>query len=161
LFVASPAIQSILVYLTVQSEFFSELWLLGPDKTTTGYPHNILSDKNYTVYLGVANQLGSFAYYTVKVKFCNSTQDSPNNMNDTDSSQQPLYTMNLFVPNTGNLEIPITFSFNYSYSYDEDVPKVNFNQLTFNELPLSLHGYSITLDTQKYTFSGKIGRAHV
>jgi uncharacterized membrane protein len=153
LFVASPALQRILVYPSTQSASFSELWLLGPEKKAENYPYDIANNENYTVYLGLADQLGSCAYYQVEVKFCNSTQEAPNSFNHTSSSQPSLYTMNIFVPNTGSLEIPVSFSLDYSY---DNVSRIDFNRLSFNGLPLSLHGYSTTWDTQRNAFYGNL-----
>ena len=153
LFLASPALEKILVYPSAQSASFSELWILGPDKKAENYPYNIMNGENYTVYLGVADQLGSCAYYNVEVKFCNSTQELPNSFNHTYSSQPSLYTMNLFVPNSGDLEVPVSFSFDYSY---DNVSRIDFTRLYFNGLPLNLNGYSTKWDTQRNSFYGNL-----
>ena len=75
LLVASPALQQVLVY--PRTEFFTELSLLGPWSMAENYPYNITNGENYSVFLGVANQLGSCAYYQVEVKFRNETQSAP------------------------------------------------------------------------------------
>jgi hypothetical protein len=142
LFVASPAIQTVLVYPPAQSASFSELWLLGPEKKAENYPSTISPEENYTVYLGVANQLGSCAYYRVDVKLCNTTQQLPSSFNHTASTQQSLYSLNLIVPDKGSLEMPVSFSFNYTL--DENLAKVAFVDLTLNDLSSNLQGYTVT-----------------
>lgn len=153
LFVASPVIQTVLVYPSVQSASFSELWLLGPEKKAENYTSVISPKENYTVYLGVANQLGSCAYYRVDVKFCNATQQLPNSFNRTSSTQPLLYSMNLIVPDKGSLEVPVSFSFDYTF--DESLYRVDFIDLTLNDLPLNLQGYTVTWTPQK-AFSGDL-----
>jgi uncharacterized membrane protein len=80
LFVASPALQRVIVY-PPSLDSFSELWILGPDKTAYDYPYNFANNVDYTVYLGVANHLGSCAYYQIYVKLCNSTEQLPSSFN--------------------------------------------------------------------------------
>ncbi|MCW3984547.1 MAG: DUF1616 domain-containing protein [Candidatus Bathyarchaeota archaeon] len=146
LFVASPAIQKVLVYPPAQSASFSELWLLGPEKKAENYTSSISRNENYTVYLGVANQLGSCAYYRVDVKLCNATQQPPSSFNRTASTQPSLYSMNLIVPDKGILEMPLSFSFNYTF--DEMLYQINFVDLTLNGLPLNLEGYTVAWTPQ-------------
>ncbi|WGM88478.1 MAG: DUF1616 domain-containing protein [Candidatus Bathyarchaeum tardum] len=50
------------------NEPFSELWLLGPERTAENYPHDITSNQEYTVYLGASNQLNEDAEYSIHVK---------------------------------------------------------------------------------------------
>ncbi len=152
LFVSSSALEMILAYPSAQSASFTELWLLGPEHKAENYPYDITLNENYSVYLGIADQLGYYAYYQVEVKFCNLTQQAPNTLNDSSSSQPSLYNMSLCVPNDQSLEIPITFSFNYTY--DPFSAQINFNQLTFNGLPLDLEGYSTTWNSQRSAFYG-------
>ncbi len=154
LLVATPVLERILVYPSAQSASFSELYLLGPSQTAENYPYNITLNENYTVYLGVSNQLGSCAYYQLEIKFCNLTQQAPNSFNATSSPQPSLYTMNLFVPNTGSLQVPISFSLNYSYN--PALSQVNFNQLVLNGLPLSLQGYSTAWNSHRNDFYGNL-----
>src|SRR3972149_12090554 len=88
LLVASPALQRLLVY--PQTEFFTELWLLGPEQKAENYPFNITRNENYNVFLGVANHLGHCAYYQIQVKFRNQTLSAADSFNRTPSSLQSL-----------------------------------------------------------------------
>src|SRR4030042_4185963 len=114
LLVASPALQRLLTL--PQTEFFTELWLLGPEHKGENYPFNITRNENYNVFLGVANQLGHCAYYVVQVKFRNLTQSAADSFNRTSSSLPSLYSITAVVADKETLEIPIVFSFDYAYN---------------------------------------------
>ena len=60
LLVASPALQKVLVY--PQTDFFTEVWMLGPGHLAESYPHNVTTGESYKVFLGLANHLGSCSY---------------------------------------------------------------------------------------------------
>ena len=125
LLVASPALQRVLVY--PQTDFFTETWLLGPSHTAENYPYNITADQNYGVFLGIANHLGSCAYYMVEVKFRNETQSAPDTLGATASSLPSLYNMYVFVPDGGQYEVPLNFAFGYSIS---NVTRVVYSNVT-------------------------------
>jgi uncharacterized membrane protein len=89
LLIASPAIAGAI--RLPGGEQFSELYLLGPNQMAENYPSNIAVDQNYSVYVNVANQLGSSAYYVLYVKLANATDELPNTTLGTPSLLQPLY----------------------------------------------------------------------
>jgi uncharacterized membrane protein len=72
LIVASPAMQSFLFF--PQTEFFTELWLLGPEHIAQGFSYNITRDESYSVILEISNHLGICSYYSLQVRFRNLTQ---------------------------------------------------------------------------------------
>ena len=152
LIVASPALQRLLVY--PQTEFFTELWLLGPGHMAEGIPYNITRGDSYNVFVGVSNHLGNCTYYSLQVKFRNLNQSGPDSFNRTSSSLAPLYSVNVFVADKETWELPVTFSFDYSY--DSNSSTVNFNSLTFNGEALDLKGYSTTWDSNKSVFFGNL-----
>ena len=180
LLVASPALQRVLVL--PQTEFFTEISLLGPGHTAENYPHNITIGKNYNVTLGIANRLGSCAYYQVEMKFRNETQSGPDSFNHTSSSLPSLNNMNLFVANKESLEVPVSFGFDYSFRnvsrtvYNNitlpEVPGQNatfelraenvtilqakFNTLSFNGEALSLQGYTSDWNSKTDSFFGNL-----
>jgi len=116
LLVATPALTRLLVY--PRSEFFTELWLLGPNHLAEGYPFNISRSQNYRIFLGMGNQLGYAAYYLVSVKFRNVTQSAPwgfgSAANQTPSGLASLYNITAFLADQTDWEMPLTFSFDYS-----------------------------------------------
>jgi len=141
LLVASPAMSRLLVY--PQTEFFSEMWLLGPNHAAEGYPYNVSNGQNYTVFLGIRNQLGYCAYYVVEIKFRNETESAPSSFGPvedrTPSSLPSLFDVTAFVANGQDWELPISFSFDYA---TENGSLVVFRSLTLNNDVLNLEGYS-------------------
>jgi uncharacterized membrane protein len=152
LLAASPALQRLLAY--PQTEFFTEMWLLGPEHRAENYPFNITRNENYNVFLGVANHLGHGAYYVVQVKFRNQTQPATDSFNRTYSSLPSLYDVSAVVADKGKWELPLSFSF--GYTYDGNLSQVNFTSLTFNDVVLDLNGYSTAWDSQTSMFYGKL-----
>jgi uncharacterized membrane protein len=152
LIVASPALQRVLVY--PQTDFFTEFWLLGPNRMAEGFPYNITRGENYNMFLGIANQLGHFAYYEVQVKFSNSPQSAPDSFNRTSSSLPSLYSLNVLVADKESWELPVTFGFDYSY--DSNSSQITFNRLLFNDEQLNLNGYSASWDSNKTAFFGNL-----
>jgi hypothetical protein len=152
LLVASPAIQRLLVY--PQTEFFTEMWLLGPEHKAENFPSNITSNSNYNIFLGIGNHLGSCAFYSIQVKFRNQTQ--PASDSHTASSLPPLYSIMAFVADDENWELPIAFSLDYTYSENPDatLSKVNVNNIIFNGATLDLEQFSATWDPERSGFFG-------
>ncbi len=180
LLVASPALQRVLVY--PQTEFFTELGLLGPGHMAENYPYNITRNQNYNLFLGVANHLGSVAYYVVEVKFRNETQSAPDSFNHTSGSVPALYSIPVFVADKESHELPISFAFDYSFqnvtrvvysnvtvpsgpgenatiqqvAENVTVLQANFNSLKFNDATLSLQGYSSDWNSTTSEFYGNL-----
>ena len=180
LLVASPALQRVLVY--PQTEFFTELSMLGPAHTAENYPFNITINENYTIFLDITNQLGSCAYYQVEVKFRNETQSAPDSFNRTSSDLPSLYNLNTFVANKESLQIPVNFAFDYSiHTVTETIYtnvtvtqepgqnatveqtaenvtplQANFNSLKFNGETLNLKGDSSNQNPQTNQFYGNL-----
>lgn len=156
LFVASPALSKLLVY--PKTEFFSEMWLLGPNHKAEGYPYNISRGLNYTVFLGIGDNLGYCAYYVVEVKFRNETQSAPSSFgpieNRTPSSLPSLFNITAFVADEQNWELPVSFSFDYEVSLDKS--SVVFHGLTLNNQVLSLEGYVTAQNVTRNIFYGNL-----
>ena len=107
---ASPTI-ALLVKLPAGQEF-SELYILGPNRTFDYIPFNIKANVTYSVYLGVANNMGSSCYYTFYVKMGNETQLLPNATLATPSPLPDLYEYKSFVSSGATWEAPLTFQIN-------------------------------------------------
>jgi uncharacterized membrane protein len=155
LLVASPALQRLLVY--PQTDFFTEMWLLGPEHMAENFPSNITSNTDYKIFLGITNHIGSAAYYSIQVKFRNQTQSAADTFNRTASSLPPLYSMAVFVADKETWELPVTFSLAYTYSENSGnvtLSKVNVNSLMFNGAKLDLEGFSAMWDPEGSGFFG-------
>ena len=155
LIVASPALQRLLVY--PRTEFFTEMWLLGPEHKAENFPFNISRNDNYNVFLGIRNELGSCAYYSIQVKFRNQTQPAADSFNWKPSSLSPLYSISAFVADKETLEIPIGFSFNYVQdNYNETLLQVQFLDMTINGYVLRLDDYAAVWDSERSGFFGNL-----
>ena len=96
---------------------FSQLWVLGSTQTTSNYPFNVSSGSNNTVYIGVANHLGSVGYYVVEVKLRNQNDSVPDQLMGTPSSLPALYEQHIVLPDGGTWQQPLNFSLsNVSFS---------------------------------------------
>jgi hypothetical protein len=154
LLVASPVLSRILVY--PRTEFFSEMWLLGPNHKAEGYPYNISQGQNYTVFLGIGNQLGYCAYYVVEVKFRNQSQSVPSSFGPIEervpSNLSSLFGVRVFVADEGVWEAPLTFSFDYGFN--ESLMRVEFSSLNINGVAVDLAGQVIMWDAGNEEFRG-------
>jgi uncharacterized membrane protein len=151
LFVASPAIQQVLV--VSQKESLTEFSLLGPYHNAT-YPYNITSGTEYRLYFDVVNRLGSCAYYQVDVKFRNQAQSAPNSFNHTSSNQSSLGEISFFAANKQTIELPIDISF----QYNEDpyyTKQLNMQSVTVNGATLNAN-VPIAWDPEKGAFLGNV-----
>jgi hypothetical protein len=152
LLVASPALSRLLVY--PRTEFFTEMWLLGPNHKAEGYPFNVSRGQSYSVFLGIGNHLGYCAYYVVEVKFRNQTQSAPNSFNRTSSSLPSLFSIPAFVADQGTWELPVTFSFDYTYN--ETLTRVDLYKMTLNGVELDMRNYTIAWDSKNNGFLGNL-----
>jgi uncharacterized membrane protein len=144
LFVASPALQRILI--SPQTDLYTELWLLDSAHSANNYPFNVTSDTNYTLYLDVANHLGYCGYYVIEVKLRNEVMPYPGSFNHTPINLPSLYNLTTFVPNKSTLEIPLQFSIKYISDWSK--LRVNFTEMTLNNVNLNLTGYSTVFRPQ-------------
>ncbi len=152
LLVASPALQRLLVF--PQTEFFSELWILGPNHSAENYPFNITRNHGYSVFLGVGNHLGYAAYYLIEVKFRNQTQPAANSSSRTSSSLPSLYNITAFVADKGEWEYPLTFSFDYDLN--TTLSRIEFYSLKLNDALLDINNYTATWDPENNGFFGNL-----
>jgi len=156
LLVASPALSRLLVW--PRTEFFTELWILGPNHMAEDYPYNVSRDQNYSVFLGIGNRLGHLAYYDIAVKFRNQTQPAPTSFGPIEervpSSLPSLFNVSAFVADEQVLELPLTFSLNYSYS--DVLSRIEFYSLTLNNVLLGLTDCTATWDSGRNEFVGNL-----
>ncbi|MGA3290239.1 MAG: DUF1616 domain-containing protein [Candidatus Bathyarchaeia archaeon] len=132
LLIATPALAGD-IHLPSGAQF-SELYLLGTNQMAENYPSNIAVGENYSVYVGVGNQLGSSAYYVLYVKFGNETDQMPNDTLSTPSSLQPLYEYRFSIQNSLDWENLLTFSVsNASISgKNSQINTLQLNGVAFN-----------------------------
>ena len=154
LLAASPVLSRVLVY--PRTEFFTELWLLGPDHVADGYPYNVSSEAEYAVYLGVSNRLGYAACYQIQVKFRNVSEPGPTSFGPegtrVPSNVSSLLNLTVFVGDLAVWEQRIPFSF--TYAYNPVTQRVDFGSLTFSGVLLDLTGRSIAWNASRREFAG-------
>jgi hypothetical protein len=150
--IVSPVLSRLLVW--PRTEFFTELWILGPNHMAEDYPYNVSRYENYSVFLGIGNRLGYLAYYNIAVKFRNQTQLAADTFNRTCSSLPALYNISAFVPDEGVVELPLTFSLNYSYN--DVLSRVEFYSLTLNGVLLGLTDCTASWDSGRNEFMGNL-----
>lgn len=132
LLIASPVISELI--RLPNGEQFSQLYLLGPDHSASNYPYNIHAGQNYSVYVGVANNMGSLVYYLIYSKFGNGTDSSPNPTMGTPSLLNPLYEYRFALPSGKTWENLLTFSVDHaSISGNRSlVSTISINSLSFD-----------------------------
>lgn len=140
--VVSPTLARFLVF--PRSEFFTEAWILGSNHKAE-YPYNVPNVTDYSVFLGLGNQLGYSAYYLVEVKLRNDSQAGPQEFGPVESrlpsNLTSLYDITAFVADQGVWEVPLTFSFNYGL--DQANSSVLFRSMRFNDVTLDLSSESV------------------
>ncbi|MGD6808994.1 MAG: DUF1616 domain-containing protein [Candidatus Bathyarchaeia archaeon] len=151
LLIASPALQHFLVY--PQSEFFTEMWLLGPNQKAENYPYNIVQNQHYQIYLGLSNHLGSATYYRVDVKLRNQTMLGPDGFQRTPSDLPTLYSFNIIVADQQTVQVPVDFSLTYHQFNDS---QINFNQLTINSNTININGYTTSWNNTNHDYYEKL-----
>jgi uncharacterized membrane protein len=116
-------------------ETFSELWLLGPEHKAENYPFNVSVNEDYTLYVGVGNQLGESSDYAVYVKLSNQTQQLANS---TTAEPSPLPSLHeyLFALQDEELwEIQFTFAIDYVL-LQQNVTRVKTLSINGNMFPV-------------------------
>ncbi len=98
-------------FSTSVDEEFSELWVLGSNRTIAANPITISANEPYKAYLGVGNHMGKVKYYTVYVKLRNQTESFPSDTGFP-SSLEPIFEYRLFLKNDATWEKELSFSFN-------------------------------------------------
>ena len=142
LFVASPALQRLLVYPETAS--FTEFWVLGSEHSGSDYPYNLTAGENYRVYLGISNQLGYCGYYDIRVKLRNQSQSAPDSLSRTPSSLPAISSIKVFVANNASWEMPVNFSFDYDYDTGGD--QIRFDWLLLNDVSFDINSFSTVRD---------------
>src|SRR5271157_5219738 len=92
------ALPSVLMVVHMPNgESFSELYVLGSGHMAEGYPFNVSSSNEYSVILGVGNDLGNSASYEIDVKLLNSSDLAPNDTSGVPSPSPALYEYRVFL----------------------------------------------------------------
>jgi len=155
---ASPTI--VLLIKLPGGQEFSEIYLLGPNRTLANLPFNIKSGASYLIYLGVGNNMGSSGYYKCFIKIGNETDSLPNTALGVASAQPPLYEYNIFISDGARWEAPLTFQVNRldfasatSQIFDIDINGIDFPVNKTSAWDSSKTGYYYNLVVELWTFN--------
>lgn len=109
LILSSPTL-SVLIKPPVGQQF-TTIYILGDNHTFDNIPFNIKTGVQYSVYLGIVNNMDSSSYYTYYVKLANETQ-LPSTTSGQPSSLSPLFESKIFSSPEQGFETPLTFEVN-------------------------------------------------
>jgi hypothetical protein len=146
LVIFSPTLMT--VVSSPKGELFSEMWLLGSDGMTEGYPFVVSVNEVYNIRLGVGNYMGSLEYYTIYVKFRNQAEPFPNSNAALPSSLEPIFEYRVFLGNNETWEKTVSFSFE-DVSFDGNVSGVS--NLSIDGHPVSVNKTAV-LDAEDGLF---------
>jgi hypothetical protein len=122
LIILSPTLAAVVSF--PGEEEYSELWVLGSNRMTEGYPFNVSAGEFYKVYLGVGNHMGGSVYYRVYVKFRNQSEPMPNSTAGLPSPLEPVFEYDVFLKNNETWEREFSFSF-VGVSFEGNVSEVS------------------------------------
>jgi len=144
LLIASPVLADLIH--APADEQFSELYLLGPEKSAANYPFNIVVGHKYSIYIGVGNHMGSSVCYVLYVKCGNGTDLLPTR--ERSSSLSRLYEYRVAVQDSLNWESPLVFSVSRGSISGN---KSEINALQINGVTFNINKHSIW-DSNSTTF---------
>jgi uncharacterized membrane protein len=119
-----------------QTEGFSELYILGPNRLLEDIPFNIKTGEEYSIYLGVRNRLGTSAYYTCIVKLGDENIVFPNNTLGTPSTLPALYEYKFIISSGEAWEAPLSFQAN-NFTVTENTSALSSITLNGLEFPIN------------------------
>jgi hypothetical protein len=94
-----------------QSEKFSELYVLGQDRTFESIPSDISVGTEYKVIVGTGNHMSDVEYYSVRFKLRNQTDVSNDVQSGGPSSVDAVEDYRFFLANGGVREADFVFAF--------------------------------------------------
>ena len=152
-----------LIIKPLNSQEFSELYLLGPNHTFDNIPYNVKAGQTYSLYLGVVNNLGSSAYYNCLVKVA-TENELPQTTPPTPSAAASLFVFKPFLTDKESWETPLTFQLNNltltNGAYH--LSNININGVNFTvdkSFPKNVekNGYYACLVIELYTYNSSLG----
>jgi len=133
LLIASPAIASF-VQLP-GGERFSELYILGPQHTASGYPSALkVGEPTPTLFVGVTNDMGSSQLYSLSFKLANRTDPLPDQTIGSPSPIQQLFNYRMALVDNATKEYPVRLEItNASHSTNQaTLNSLEVNGMSFN-----------------------------
>ena len=107
-----------------QSEKFSELYVLGQDRTFESIPSDISVGTEYKVIVGTGNHMSDVEYYSVRFKLRNQTEVSNDVQSGGPSSVDAVEDYRFFLANEDVREADFVFAFE-NVSISGDVSRIS------------------------------------
>jgi uncharacterized membrane protein len=127
----------ILIVKAPPGQTFSEIYLLGPNRTLANIPFNIKIGETYSLYLGIGNHMGSLNYYKCYIKLNNGVDPLPNTTTQMPSPSPTLCEYSTFLNDEGSWETPFTFT----------VKDVDFHNGLANIKGIDINGQNYSIST--------------
>ena len=105
-------------------EEFSELWVLGPNRTVEEYPEAIMVGESHTLHLVITSHVPSGGEYLVNVKLRNQTDPAPNSDRKEPSSLKPIHEYQMVLAEAEQKEVGIVFSFS-NIAFGDEICKIS------------------------------------
>lgn len=119
-------------------EPFSEVYVLDSSFSVEHLPSNIKIGENYTINLGINNNLDSSAYYIEYIKLRSQIEVLYNSSNGIPSPLPPLYEYRTFLQKGKNWTAPLTFS----------VSEITFNENQSNIEKIIINNVEFTINKE-------------
>jgi len=135
---------------------FSEIWILGPERTASNYPFNLTVNNSYSCqfFVGVKNNLGYDIDYLLLVKLSNQTDMLPSHLDSLASPLQSVYKFEFSLSNEGIWETYVNLTVPESAFFSIERNVMNLTGILINGESIS--GFSLmltrTIETRGYPF---------
>jgi hypothetical protein len=88
------------------------------------------------------------------MKFCDLNQSIDYGLNPELNTLQTVHDFTFFVEDTKSWELSVVLSFDYTF--DENLTRVDYDQIVFNDFAINLNGVSSEFDIQRNGFFGNM-----
>lgn len=122
------AIVSLIYVITLPktSETFTEFYLLGPNGKAEGYPHNLTTQENATIIIGIANHENHPVNYTIEIWLVNQTTITNNQTKENETIYNQMYYLDNITTNLPHQSVktedPWHPQWTYNYTFHIDTP---------------------------------------
>lgn len=119
-----------------EAQGFSEFWLLGSNNMIEDGRLNVLMNEEYTVFLGVSNQMSSLEYYRVHVKLLSESESLQEIGRGFPVSQESLFEYRFVLSSNETWEKNFTFNFE-DVSFDGNIAVISALSINGNDINMS------------------------
>lgn len=139
------------LFLPSRSQHFSELYILGPNRTFEDMPFNIVPEETYVTYIGVGNNLGRSSYYSCIIKIANSSEFFPDTTSGSPSELSNIYVFHFFVTDGQTWQTPLAFKVEDA-QFEDNLCRLNQVNINGISIPISQTS-TFKLDNDGFNFN--------